>query len=64
MEDMIKALTILLKYNKDSYPFGAEHDVFYFYINPSLVSEKDRNILDKEYGVYADENNESFYMFT
>lgn len=47
MEDLIKALQILLKYDNKEYPCGCEHDYFYIDINPELVSKEDIIELDK-----------------
>jgi len=48
MKDLIKALTIFLKYTDTKYPTHCEHDILY--IGDVLykdVSDKDRNELDK-----------------
>jgi hypothetical protein len=58
MEDLIKALQILLKYGNPRNPTGCEHDILYVHIDPSLVSEKDIKELDK-LGFFVDEENGS-----
>lgn len=47
MEDLIKALQILLKYGNPSSPSHCEHDYFYVQIDPSLVSKEDIEELEK-----------------
>lgn len=47
MEDLIKALQILLKYGNPKYPTHCEHDCLFVGINPSIVSESDIIELDK-----------------
>lgn len=47
MEDLIKALTILLKYGNPKYPTACEHDTLYVCgIKSADVSEEDRKELD------------------
>jgi hypothetical protein len=46
MEDLIKALQILLKYGNPRNPSNCEHDYFYVAIDPELVSEEDIKELD------------------
>lgn len=55
MENLIKALQIFLKYGNPDYPTHCEHDVMYVSIPYKLVSEEDKNTLDK-LGFFADEN--------
>lgn len=45
MEDLIKALTILLKYNPPRCPTSCEHDVLYVHVSPRKVSEADKAAL-------------------
>ena len=48
MEDLIKALNILLKYGNPAYPTHCEHDTLYICgIEPGDVSEEDKRALDK-----------------
>lgn len=47
MEDLIKALQIFLKYGNPDYPSHCEHDYFYIHIDPSLISDEDKEELDK-----------------
>lgn len=55
MEDLIKALQILLKYGNPKHPTHCEHDYFYVDINPELVSEEDIKELDR-LGFFIDED--------
>jgi hypothetical protein len=48
MEDLIKALKIFLKYGNPHNPTHCEHDVLTICgVDPSDVSEEDKNQLDK-----------------
>lgn len=48
MEDLIKALQLLLKYGNPPYPTHCEHDILIICgINPADVSEEDKAELDK-----------------
>ena len=47
MEDLIKALQILLKYENERSPVWCEHDEFHIGIDPETVSEEDIKALDK-----------------
>jgi len=47
MENLIKALTILLKYGNKEYPTNCSHDLLFVDIDPSLVSQEDIKELDK-----------------
>ena len=65
MEDLIKALQILLKYGNPSYPTHCEHDVMYICgIEPSDVSDEDKKALDK-LGFFVDDESgeEGFRSF-
>jgi hypothetical protein len=62
MEDLIKALQILLKYGNPKYPFHCEHDYLYVNIQYELVSEEDLKTLD-ELGFFHDEENDGFGSF-
>ena len=62
MEDLIKALQIILKYENKMYPTSCEHDVLYVDVDPSIVSEKDKKTLD-ELGFFVDDENDCFASF-
>jgi hypothetical protein len=63
LENLIKALSILLKYENPSWPCFCEHDQFYVGVNPELVSKEDIEELDK-LGFFVDEEfNECFISF-
>lgn len=50
MEDLIKALTIMMKYLDGyhlDYPTHCEHDELIVCVNPDKISEEDLNELDK-----------------
>lgn len=47
MEDLIKALQIFLKYGNPKWPTHCEHDVLYVDIDPEIVSDDDKKILDE-----------------
>jgi hypothetical protein len=59
MKQLIEALQILLKYKDDEFPTGCEHDEFYVYVDPDLVSVEDTKRLE-ELGFYASGFNECF----
>jgi len=44
--DLIKALQIFLKYGDPSSPTHCEHDQLYVDIDPTLVSDEDKVVLD------------------
>ncbi len=61
MEDLIKALQILLKYGNPNYPTHCEHDVMYIVgIDPEDVSEEDIAELERLGFNYGGEN-DGFY---
>ncbi|NDV63900.1 hypothetical protein [Bacteroides sp. 224] len=65
MENLIKALQILLKYGNPDYPTHCEHDVLYVDISPELVSEEDKKELE-ELGFYSGEDSDfedGFYSY-
>ena len=63
MEQLIKALTILSKYTKNSYPTCCEHDILYVHVDPNDVSKEDIDTLE-ELGFSADfEDLHNFYSF-
>lgn len=48
MDDLIKALQILLQYGNPYWPFHCEHDLLTICgINPSQVSDEDKKTLDE-----------------
>lgn len=47
MENLIKALQILLKYGNPCYPTNCLHDELMVCISPKLVSEEDLKILEE-----------------
>jgi hypothetical protein len=63
MEDLIKALTIFLKYGNPKWPTHCEHDVLWIVdISPSDVSEEDLKELDT-LGFFVSEEDECFQSF-
>ena len=64
MEDLIKALQILLKYGNPDYPTNCEHDVLYICgIDADSVSEEDVEELDKLGFFVNDDNGFSSYKY-
>jgi hypothetical protein len=60
MEDLIKALTIFLKYRNNVYPTHCEHDELYVVgIDKDEISRDDISILEK-LSFYWDESIDSF----
>lgn len=63
MENLIKALQILQKYDNSKYPTHCEHDILYFpRVKPSSVSEEDVKTL-QELGIEADFDKNIFYSY-
>jgi hypothetical protein len=62
MEDLIKALQIFLKYGNKNYPTFCEHDILYVDVDPSVVSDEDKKVLD-ELGFFVDDENDCFASF-
>jgi len=62
MEELIKALQILLRYDNPKYPTHCEHDSLAVLIDPTLVSDEDKKKLD-ELGFFVSEENECFMSF-
>ncbi len=62
MEDLIKALTIFLKYGNPEYPTHCEHDVMYVDVDYDLVSDEDKVIL-KGLGFVEDEDDNKFKSY-
>ena len=62
MEDLIKALTILLKYGNPHYPTHCEHDELTINsdIDPKKVSKEDRREL-KKLGFDVDADKDHFF---
>lgn len=47
MSILIKALAILIKYGDIPYPCHCEHDVLYIMVDPSKVSNEDKEELSR-----------------
>lgn len=63
MENLIKALQILLEYGNPEYPTHCEHDVMYICgIDPADVSEADIADLDKLGFFISDETGEDQFI--
>ena len=62
MEDLIKALNILLKYGNPQNPTHCEHDVMRVMIDPADVSEEDKKELDG-LGFFPDDEFDCFQSF-
>lgn len=62
MEDLIKALQILLKYGNPKSPTHCEHDILNVDISADGVSEKDIKELD-ELGFFIDDDYNTFSSF-
>lgn len=65
MEDLIKALQILLKYGNPKYPTHCEHDILTICgIAPSDVSEEDKKeLLDLGFFVGDEYGEDAFHSF-
>jgi len=63
MENLIKALQILLKYGNPTYPTHCEHDVMRVNIRYSEVSNEDKKTLDG-LGFDEDTENDGFKSYT
>lgn len=62
MEDLIKALQIFLKYGNKNYPTSCGHYILYVDVDPSVVSDEDKKVLD-ELGFFVDDENDCFASF-
>ena len=63
MEDLIKALQILLKYGNPDYPTWCEHDVLNICdIDPAKVSAEDLKELDR-LGFIVNDDEDGFVSF-
>lgn len=62
MEELIKALQILRKYDNPSYPTGCEHDILRVYVDPAKVSEEDIKLLE-DLGFNPESEFNCFYSF-
>ena len=62
MSDLIKALTILLKYGNPDFPTHCEHDELWIIIDPKDVSAEDIAELDR-LGIEADEDDSCFKSY-
>lgn len=47
MDDLIEALTLLRQYDNPKFPTNCEHDVLYVAINPELVTDGDKETLER-----------------
>ncbi len=54
MSELIQALTIMNKYGNPKYPTHCQHDVLLVCISPELVSEEDKQAIEK-LGFFAGE---------
>lgn len=62
MNELIKALQIFAKYSDSKFPTCCEHDILYVPVNPAIVSEEDKEELDKLGFTYGNgEPEEVFY---
>ncbi len=62
MENLIKALQIFLKYDNPSYPTHCEHDVMYVCIDETLVSDEDKEELNR-LGFFVDDGGFKSYRY-
>lgn len=62
LSDLIKALEIFKKYGDPAYPTHCEHDELGVCINPSMVSDEDKEELDG-LGFFVDSHGEYFKSF-
>lgn len=58
MEDLLKAITIFVKYGNPQYPTHCEHDVMWINIDYRKVSQEDIEELDKLGFFTSDEDGE------
>ena len=64
LSNLIEALKIFLKYGDYEYPIHCEHDtLFILEINPYIVSDEDKDILE-QLGFYVDESEDVFFYYT
>lgn len=64
LSNLIKALKIFLKYGDCEYPIHCERDIlFILEINPNIVSDEDKDILE-QLGFYVDESEDVFFYYT
>ena len=62
MEDLIKALQIMLKHGDVAYPTHCEHDTLRIFPNDMDFTEEEFTELE-ELGFHVDEEQEGFYSF-
>lgn len=62
MKNLIKALTLLLKYDNPEYPTHCEHDTLYILISPKTVSNEDLKKLD-DLNIHADYEEDHFFSY-
>lgn len=61
MSDLIKALQIFLKYGDPFAPTNCDHDVLTVDVNPELVSDEDKELLD-ELDFFVGEEDDTCFM--
>ena len=47
LKNLIEALQIFSKYTEEEYCYGAEHDEFYVWVDPEIVSDEDKARLEE-----------------
>lgn len=62
MDDLIESLTILRKYDNRKFPTNCEHYVLWVNVDPSLVSDADRERLD-HLGFFVDASEDGFMSY-
>ncbi len=62
MDDLIEALTILRKYDNRKFPTNCDHDVLWVNVDPSLVSDEDKERLD-HLGFFVDNGADGFMSY-
>lgn len=66
MQRMIEICQILIPYCNESqlqWGFEAEHDIIYFNVDWTQISDEILQLLDKKYGVFYDEETDSLAMY-
>ena len=61
LKKLIEGLQILAKYTEKDYCYGAEHDEFYVWASPEIVSDEDKAQL-KELGFHP-RDEDGFMIF-
>lgn len=62
MSDLIQALQIFAKYNNSFSPTLCDHDEFRVNVSPSVVSDKDIELLE-ELSFHTDDELDNFYSY-